>query len=68
LLQEKVACLCDNDGRIALDPADNFLIQVIVIGTKSMTPAQEIRNTKLTGPFTDYIYVCAIIEIGKRIF
>ncbi|CAM6129903.1 unnamed protein product [Calypogeia fissa] len=25
--QEKVACLSDNDARIALDPADNFLIQ-----------------------------------------
>lgn len=28
IVQEKVACLADNDARIALDPCDSYLIQV----------------------------------------
>jgi hypothetical protein len=31
LFQEKVACLADNDARLALDPNDKYKIQVPIL-------------------------------------
>jgi len=35
--QEKVACLADNDARLALDPNDKYKIQVDNFHTRSIT-------------------------------
>lgn len=47
LFQEKVACLEDNDARLALDPQNKYSIQVDAMYlVDSMTP-EFLENTRL---------------------
>lgn len=45
--QEKVACLADNDARLALDPNDKYQIQVANFDRISLTLGFQIYATRL---------------------